>query len=72
MGEQAMRSFDKYRSEGHSAFVLGYTGEVGKALVESLNKLQLFKKVVLIGRRETSLPVGSEFVSYKNTTLINS
>jgi hypothetical protein len=25
---------DEYRKQGHTAFVVGYTGEVGKALVQ--------------------------------------
>ena len=36
---------------GKSAFVLGYTGEVGKELVKELLKSQIFQRVVLIGRR---------------------
>ncbi|KAH9494999.1 Oxidoreductase htatip2 [Bulinus truncatus] len=52
---------DKFRSLGHSAFVLGYTGEVGKMLVEELNRQRLFKRVVLIGRRQVPLDVAPEF-----------
>ena len=37
---------------GKSAFVLGYTGEVGKELVKELLKSQIFQRVVLIGRRQ--------------------
>ncbi|XP_052802332.1 oxidoreductase HTATIP2-like [Mya arenaria] len=40
-----------------SAFVLGYTGETGKALVQALVKDQHFRKVRLIGRRKVELPV---------------
>ena len=35
-----------------SAFVLGYTGEVGKALVKELAAQNTFSNVVLIGRRQ--------------------
>ena len=64
MAEEAESSLEKFKSEGHSAFVLGYTGEVGRQLVEELNRLKLFKRVVLIGRRNIPLSVGSEFVSH--------
>lgn len=50
------------RSLGHSAFVLGYSGVAGSALVKELNKANIFKKVVLIGRRVLPLDVGPEFV----------
>lgn len=61
MAEEALSNSDKFKSEGHSAFVLGYTGEVGKVLVDELNKLKIFKRVVLIGRRHVTLNVGPEF-----------
>lgn len=50
------------------AFVMGYTGETGKALVKELNRQKVFTKVVLIGRRLVDLDkeIGSEFVR-KNT-----
>lgn len=54
---------ERFRSLGRSAFVLGYTGEVGKVLVDELNKSKIFKRVVLIGRREVPLSIGPEFVS---------
>lgn len=34
------------------AFIVGYTGEVGKELVRAVLKSQRFSKVVLFGRRE--------------------
>ncbi|BFZ04201.1 hypothetical protein BsWGS_07240 [Bradybaena similaris] len=52
---------ERFRALGHSAFVLGYSGVSGKALVMELNKAKIFKKVVLIGRREIQLDVGPEF-----------
>ncbi|CAC5397281.1 HTATIP2 [Mytilus coruscus] len=48
------------------AFVLGYTGETGKALVKELSRRKLFKKVMLIGRREVQLEkdLGPEFAGF--------
>ncbi|CAC5413515.1 HTATIP2 [Mytilus coruscus] len=45
------------------AFVIGYTGETGKSLIQELNRTKLFKKIVLIGRREVQLDkdLGPEF-----------
>ena len=40
-----------YRQLNKSAFVLGYTGGVGKELVKALLESHVFAKVVLIGRR---------------------
>ena len=47
-----------------TAFILGYTGESGKALVKELNSRKIFKRVVLIGRREAELDdsLDQEFV----------
>jgi hypothetical protein len=36
---------------GGKAFVLGYTGEVGKVLAKTLIEKNIFDKVVLVGRR---------------------
>ena len=49
-----------------SAFILGYTGETGKALVKELSRAQYFSRVVLIGRRKVDLPedVNKDFVSH--------
>ena len=65
MANSAEANLERFKEEGHSAFVLGYTGESGKALLQDLNNLKVFKKVVLIGRREISLDpsFGPEFVS---------
>ena len=48
-----------------SVFVLGYTGENGKALLKELSREQNFASVVLIGRRKIDLPddVCKDFVS---------
>ncbi|XP_012938592.1 oxidoreductase HTATIP2 isoform X2 [Aplysia californica] len=61
MTDEALSSLERFKSENHTAFVLGYSGEVGKALVEELNQLKVFKRVVLIGRRQVPLSVGPEF-----------
>lgn len=53
-----------------SAFVLGYTGEVGKELVRELLEKKIFKKVYLFGRRqvEYSNPIYENAVSNKFKT----
>ena len=58
-------SIKEFQNKGHSAFVLGYTGKVGKALTKQLAKFNLFKKVLLIGRRSVQFDadIGEEFVS---------
>jgi oxidoreductase len=61
MAQEAQTNMERFKTENHSAFVLGYTGEVGKVLVEELNKLKIFKRVALIGRREVPLSIGPEF-----------
>uniref|UniRef100_A0A0B7A3Z3 Protein HTATIP2 n=1 Tax=Arion vulgaris TaxID=1028688 RepID=A0A0B7A3Z3_9EUPU len=61
MAKNDVPDMELAKSLGRSAFVLGYTGAVGKALVNELNKTKVYKKVVLIGRRLVPLEVGSEF-----------
>uniref|UniRef100_A0A0B7AP87 NAD(P)-binding domain-containing protein n=1 Tax=Arion vulgaris TaxID=1028688 RepID=A0A0B7AP87_9EUPU len=61
MGEDIKSDMERFRALGHSAFVMGYSGVSGTALVKELSKAKLFKKVVLIGRREIPLDVGPEF-----------
>ncbi|XP_041467098.1 oxidoreductase HTATIP2-like [Lytechinus variegatus] len=46
---------EKFRALGKTAFVAGYTGECGKALVQELARTKIFSKVFLIGRREVPL-----------------
>lgn len=61
IASEAQVNIDRFRKENHSAFVVGYTGQVGRALVQDLNELKIFKKVVLIGRRQIPLHLGPEF-----------
>ncbi len=42
---------ENFRQMNKSAFVLGYTGEVGKELVKELLTSKVFSRVTLIGRR---------------------
>ena len=42
---------DTFRQMGKTAFVVGYTGEVGKELVKELLKSKIFSRLTLIGRR---------------------
>ena len=67
MASESETNIERFKSENHSAFIVGYTGEIGKALVQDLDKQKIFKRVVLIGRRVVPLNVGSEFVSTLST-----
>ena len=57
-------STENTNTDSRSAFIIGHTGETGKSLVNELNKRKVFKKIVLIGRREVKLDstLGPEFV----------
>ena len=66
MAEVAQDNQAKYKEEGHTAFVLGATGETGKELVKQLLTSKLFSKLVLIGRRE----VKYEDEIYKDVVLM--
>ncbi|XP_071483591.1 oxidoreductase HTATIP2-like [Diadema antillarum] len=48
-------SVDAFRETNQTAFIVGHTGECGKALVLELAKTKIFCKVFLIGRREVTL-----------------
>ncbi|XP_072045737.1 oxidoreductase HTATIP2-like [Amphiura filiformis] len=52
MGDNAAENMEKLRSLSKTAFVVGYTGETGKALVKTLANTKVFSKVTLIGRRQ--------------------
>jgi len=41
----------EYQQKNKTAFVLGYTGAIGKELVKALLSSNIFARVVLIGRR---------------------
>jgi len=41
----------EYQQMNKTAFVVGYTGVIGKELVKALLESHIFAKVVLIGRR---------------------
>ena len=43
---------EELKAKNLSAFVLGYTGETGKALVKEILTSKVFSRVVLIGRRQ--------------------
>lgn len=52
MGEEAEANRAKYREMGRSAFIVGYTGESGKALMKELLSSKVFSRLVLMGRRK--------------------
>ncbi|XP_064599592.1 oxidoreductase HTATIP2-like isoform X2 [Liolophura sinensis] len=57
MAEAAESNLEEYKKKNMNAFVVGYTGEVGKALVKHLAQVKPFQKVYLLGRREVTLDV---------------
>jgi len=64
---RALINFDlkKMASPGNlTAFVVGGTGEVGKAIIKALAESPQFTKVTLIGRRQVPLPTPEEDKSY--------
>ncbi|GAB1609199.1 oxidoreductase HTATIP2-like [Argonauta hians] len=62
MASGAAENLEKFRRENHTAFVVGYSGEVGRHLVEVMDRAKVFSKVVLLGRRIINLDhLGPEF-----------
>ncbi|XP_060074466.1 oxidoreductase HTATIP2-like [Ylistrum balloti] len=63
MSQASEENLEVFRAEKNEAFVLGYTGEVGKELIRDMALLKAFSKVYLIGRRFVKLPdhLGPEF-----------
>lgn len=55
MAAEREQNLENFKKEGHSAFVIGYTGEIGKVLVKELDEVKAFKRVVLVGRRQTNI-----------------
>ena len=48
MAEAGSEQFLKFAEGSKSAFILGFTGEVGKEVVEAAVESQIFSKLVLI------------------------
>ncbi|CAC5397276.1 HTATIP2 [Mytilus coruscus] len=67
MASNSETKLEEFKQEDHTAFVLGYTGEVGKELLKELKRTRPFKKIVLIGRRIIDLDpdFGPEFEQKK-------
>ncbi|CAI9740085.1 Hypothetical predicted protein [Octopus vulgaris] len=58
----AEENIENFRRKNYSAFVVGYSGEVGRHLLEALNRAKVFNRVILIGRRTINLDhIGPEF-----------
>lgn len=54
MAGQIENLMQTFRAQNKTAFILGYTGEVGKELVKAVVSSHVFAKVVLIGRRSVT------------------
>lgn len=58
----AEKHIDTFREKNSSAFVVGFSGEVGRHLLETLDQAKVFSRIVLIGRRTINLDhLGPEF-----------
>lgn len=66
-----MSTEERSAFQSKMAFVVGYTGEVGKELVKELLKRNVFQKVVLVGRREVPLE-GELYKNAVSTALVRS
>lgn len=53
---------ETFKQQNRSCFVLGASGETGKALLQELLQRDLFSKITLIGRR----PLTFEGKAYEN------
>lgn len=51
MASENQKLLEEYQKLNKTAFVLGYTGAVGKELVKALLENRIFSRVVLVGRR---------------------
>lgn len=51
MADIEVKDFDVNKFKNQSAFVAGYTGEVGKQVAKLLLTHKIFGRVVLVGRR---------------------
>ncbi|XP_035661148.1 oxidoreductase HTATIP2-like [Branchiostoma floridae] len=61
MAEAAPGKEDEFRSTNQTAFVVGYSGGTGLALVEELVNRNIFQKVFLIGRRKLDKYEGDKY-----------
>ncbi|XP_074660117.1 protein HTATIP2-like [Tubulanus polymorphus] len=52
VAEGAEQNTAMFKEKGLTAFVVGYTGATGRVLVRQLLEKQIFKRLVLIGRRK--------------------
>ena len=46
----------EFKDMKKTAFIVGFTGESGKALVKQLVNTPIFEKVLLLGRRKVEFP----------------
>jgi len=51
MADDYDKLIQEYQQMNKRAFVLGYTGVIGKELVKTILSSHIFSKIVLIGRR---------------------
>ena len=54
-------SRSEFRKMNKTAFVVGYTGGAGKALLAELVESNLYQKLLLLGRRKVDLPENENY-----------
>lgn len=61
--EQFQQQKDEFQNMQKTAFIIGYGGSIGSALLESLIDQNIFKKIVLIGRSKKTFPDEDRYIT---------
>ena len=66
--------YNEFRKQNKTAFIVGYTGGAGTCLLSELVEANLYKKLLLLGRRKVDLPEDEKYanvVSIQDILTIN-
>lgn len=61
--EEFVSQKEEFKKLEKTAFVIGHTGSVGSKLLDALLDAAIFKKIVLIGRRELTFENPERYAS---------